>query len=81
MLSNPTLIHTPTDIDKLKIESVDTLTENEEQEARKSQWLTEILKFSSVHGLIRLPNNDSLTALAILSEVLVFPSESFFLFH
>ena len=81
MLSNPTLIHTPTDIDKLKIESVDTLTENEEQEARKSQWLTEILKFSSVHGLIQLPNNDSLTALAILSEVLVFPSESFFLFH
>lgn len=81
MLSNPTLIHTPTDIDKLKIESVDTLTENEEQEARKSQWLTEILKFISVHGLIQLPNNDSLTALAILSEVLVFPSESFFLFH
>ena len=66
---------------QLKIESVDTLTENEEQEARKSQWLTEILKFSSVHGLIQLPDNDSSRALAILSEVLVFPSESFFLFH
>ena len=71
MLCNPTLTHTPTDIDRL----------NEEQEACKSRWLTEILKFSSVHGLIQLSNNDSLRALAILSEVLVFPSESFVLFH
>lgn len=79
MLSTPT--PTPTCNDGIKIESVDTLIENGEQEALRSQWLTAVLKFSSVHGLIQLPKNDSLRVLATLSEFLFFPSESSFLFH
>ena len=69
----PTPNTTPTYNDGIKIESIDTLIENREQEALRSQWLTAVLKFISVHGLCQLPKNDSLRVLAMIS--------GFFIFH